>query len=140
MPDSLSAFYFENAAHTENVKVAVSARFTDADGAPVLWELRPVSPEEDDAIRKSCTIVKQTRNGTVKDFRRDDYVYMAVARSVVFPDLANKELQNSWKVMGEAALLKKMLTQGELTKLLTHYESLNGLDKTFDEMVDDVKN
>ena len=35
-------------------RVAVSTDFTDEDGSPLLWELKPVSASADEILRLSC--------------------------------------------------------------------------------------
>ena len=59
---------------------------------------------------------------------------------IVYPDLRNAELQNSYQVMGAGALLKKMLKPGELQDLYVKIQEVNGFDETFEEKVDRAKN
>ena len=46
----LEAFLRENSLPAEGRKVAVSPRFLQKDGSPVLWEIRPVTAGEEDHI------------------------------------------------------------------------------------------
>ena len=51
---NLSAFMAKNALPAENVKFAPSTRFLDENKQPILWEIRPISGAEDEALRKGC--------------------------------------------------------------------------------------
>lgn len=136
----LHAFLSGNAAPVEHVRTAVSHRFRDENGAPILWELRALSEAENEALRKSCTrIVKNKRTETEKtDFNL--YTGRLVAACVVFPDLGDAALQDSYGVLGADALVKKMLTAGEYAALLEKVQEINGYDKDLGELVDDAKN
>ena len=50
----LSAFLAKNAERPRPVRWAASPRFCGEDGAPELWELRCLSAEEDESLRRSC--------------------------------------------------------------------------------------
>ena len=58
----------------------------------------------------------------------------------VFPNLNDKELQDSYKVMGADALLKTMLTPGEYAEYLTKIQEVCGFDTTMQDEVDEAKN
>ncbi len=136
----LSAFLMQNAKQIENIKVAVSDRFKGEDGSPVLWELRALSETENEALRKSCTkIVKNKRMETEKtDFNL--YTGRLVVACVVYPDLNDAALQDSYGVMGADLLVKKMLTAGEYAALMEKVQEVNGFDKDMAELIDDAKN
>lgn len=51
----LSCFFAQNAIKVENVKCIVSNRFVGADKKPVKWEIRGISSEEDEVLKKACT-------------------------------------------------------------------------------------
>ena len=59
---------------------------------------------------------------------------------VVYPDLTDAELQNSYGVMGDDNLLKKMLKSGEYAALLNKVQEINGFDITTQDLVDEAKN
>ena len=70
------------------------------------------------------------------------HIYMGklAAKCTVFPDLNDKELQDSYGVMGADSLLKAMLTPGEYAGYLDKVQELNGFDLTMDEAVQQAKN
>ena len=113
---NLSAFLAENALAVENVKFAASKRFMGDDGKPMLWEIKTITGTEDEALRKSCAKrvpIPGKKNQYQKETDYDMYLGKLAVACTVFPDLNNKELQDSYKVMGADALLKTMLTPGE---------------------------
>ncbi len=136
----LSAFLMQNAKQIENMKVAVSNRFTEEDGSPVLWEIRALPETENEALRKSCTkIVKNKYMETEKtDFNL--YTGKLVVACVVYPDLNDASLQDSYGVLGADMLIKKMLTAGEYATLLEKVQEINGYDKDMTELKDEAKN
>lgn len=138
-----SAFLAQNKVKQENIKFAVSKSFIGADGKPIEWELRPVTADEDEAIRRAAT--KKTKvpgrsNQYTSEMDANTYLAKLTAASVVFPDLKNAELQNSYKVMGEDALLKAMLTGGEFIALSGKVAEINGFDNDINEVVEEAKN
>lgn len=138
-----SAFLAQNKVKQENVKFAVSKSFIGSDGKPIEWELRPVTADEDEAIRRAATRkvkVAGRSNQYTSEMDANTYLAKLTATSVVFPDLKNAELQNSYKVMGEEALLKAMLTGGEFIALSGKVAEINGFDNDINEAVEEAKN
>lgn len=138
-----SAFLAQNKVKQENIKFAVSKSFIGADDKPIEWELRPVTADEDEAIRRAAT--KKTKvpgrsNQYTSEMDANTYLAKLTAASVVYPDLKNAELQNSYKVMGEDALLKAMLTGGEFVTLSSKVAEINGFDTDINEAVEEAKN
>lgn len=140
---NLSAFLAENALAVENVKFAVSKRFMGDDGKPMLWEIKTITGTEDEALRKSCAKrvpIPGKKNQYQKETDYDMYLGKLAVACTVFPDLNNKELQDSYKVMGADALLKTMLTPGEYAEYLTKIQEVCGFDTTMQDEVDEAKN
>lgn len=99
----LSCFLAQNALKTENVKFVASKRFLDQDKKPVEWEIQAVASTEDEALRKACTkrvpvVGKKGQYTQETDYNL--YLGKLAARCTVFPNLAHKELQDSYGVMG----------------------------------------
>ena len=137
----LSAFLHCNAGQVENVIFPASGRFVGEDGTPVLWELRCVSSTEDEEIRRGAA--RRADGGRGQSVSETDvslYLGRLAARCTVFPDLDDKELQDSYAVMGADHLLRAMLTPGEYTEYLRQVQRLCGFDVPFEKLVDEVKN
>ena len=117
-------------------KVAVSPDFTEEDGSVVLWELRPVSASVDEMLRLSC--LKRVKGS----FELDTNMYAAklAAASVVFPDLNDARLQDSYGVMGADRLLKEMLKAGEYRRLLKKVREINGFGQVTSGLIEEAKN
>ena len=140
---NLTAFLCQNAVKVENIKHVVSKRFLDANGKPVPWEIRCLTSDEDETLRKECTkrVSVQGRKGQyTQETDYNLYLGKLAAACTVFPNLNDAELQNSYAVMGADALLKTMLTPGEYADYLTKIQEINGFDVIFEEAVADAKN
>ena len=135
----LSCFLAQNALKTDNVKFVASKRFLNKDKKPIEWEIQAVASTEDEALRKACTkrvpvVGKKGQYTQETDYNL--YLGKLAARCTVFPNLADKELQDSYGVMGADAVLKAMLTAGEYANYLEKVQEVNGFDTSMDELVD----
>lgn len=140
---NLSAFLAQNALQVENIKHVVSKRFVDEKGNSIPWEIQCITSSEDEALRKACTKKVQVPGKKGQFTQETDYnLYLGklAAKCTVFPNLNDAELQNSYGVMGDDALLKLMLKPGEYADYLTKIQEINGFDVTFEEAVDEAKN
>lgn len=132
---SLKAFL--NPVLPGNEKVVISKRFVE-DGKSVEWEIRPILQSENDKMMKKHT--KKDKRSNTETFDRQTYITELTAAAVVFPDLANAELQKAYGVMGEGELLKKMLLVGEYGTLVQKVQSLSGIDEDINDLVEEAKN
>lgn len=140
---NLSAFLSQNAVKEENVKYVASKRFLDADGNPMEWEIKSITSKEDEALRKSCTRKVQVpgkRGQYTQETDYSTYVGKLAATCTVFPNLHDKELQDSYGVMGDDTLLKTMLKPGEYADYLNKVQETNGFEASMEELVDEAKN
>lgn len=131
---NLSAFLAENALAVENVKFAASKRFMGDDGKPMLWEIKTITGTEDEALRKSCAKrvpIPGKKNQYQKETDYDMYLGKLAVACTVFPDLNNKELQDSYKVMGADALLKTMLTPANMPTMCRRFRRFAALIPAF---------
>lgn len=138
---NLSCFLAVNVEKRENQKVVISERFKD-NGKPVEWEIRSISADEDEVIRKSCTKkipVSGKRGHYTNEFDANAYLAKLASKAVVFPDLNDAELQNSYGVMGAEQLLKSMLYKDEFDRLT---EVIVGASEQEDinDLVEEAKN
>ncbi|MGN7402734.1 phage tail assembly chaperone [Cytobacillus praedii] len=141
--NKLSAFLSQNAVKVENVKYAVSKRFLDENKKPMEWEICSITSTEDEDIRKACTKkvpVPGKRNQFVPETDYNAYLGKLAAKCTVFPNLNDVELQNSYGVMGDDALLKTMLTPGEYADYVAKIQEVNGFEATMEELVEEAKN
>lgn len=140
---NLSCFLAQNALKVENVFCVVSKRFLDGEGKPAKWEICCITPDEDEVLKKECTKripVAGKKGAFLPETDYNAYVCKLAARCTVFPNLNDKELQDSYHVMGAEDLLKKMLTPGEYNEYLAKVQEVNGFDTSMDELVEEAKN
>jgi len=138
---NLSMFFAGNAIASEPEAFIVSDRFRDEDGAPVEWQLRPISEEMNEQLRTSSTKRMPGKKGVmVPETNISEYMAKLVTACIVYPNLNDAELQSSYGVRGADALIRKMLLSGEYAALLEKIQQLNGFDKNVNELSDEVKN
>jgi hypothetical protein len=139
---NFAIFMAGNAKNDETVKYVASKRFVDK-GKPVEWELKAIDSDLDEAIRKDCTKkvpVPGKRGQYNQETDTDKYIGKMCVASIVYPNLNDAELQDSYGVKSADALLKKMLKPGEYTELKTKVMEVNGYDMSMEELVDEAKN
>ena len=140
---TLSAFFAQNALKIENVKYVASKRFLDEKKKPIEWEIKSITSQEDEQLRKDCTkkvpmVGKRGQFTLETDYNL--YLGKLASKCTVYPNLNDKDLQDSYGVMGADTLLKTMLTAGEYAEYLSKIQEINGFDIGIDEMVDEAKN
>lgn len=137
----LKFFLKQNTIPVENQEVEVSKRFKDDAGNTVKFEIKSISNEMDDALRKQNTRqVKKAKGVVVPELDQQKYFVDLVLKSLVYPDLDDKELQDSWGVMDSRELINAMLLPGEYTALLQEVQKINGWDLNIEDIKDEVKN
>lgn len=140
--EALSCFLAENAEKRENRKVPVSNRFRDKDGCPIQWEIRSISAAEDKQIRKACirqSPVTGKKSQYTQTFDANAYLAKLAASAVVYPDLNNAGLQNSYGVMGAEQLVETMLYKDEFDRLADALVDAADMEN-INELVDEAKN
>ena len=141
MAKSLSAFFAQNAKKVENRTVAVSGRFVDENGNPMEWEITCITASENQKLRKDSmrTVATGKRGQFSQEIDTALYQTKLATKCVVFPDLNDKDLQNSYGVMSAEQLIAAMLTPGEFDDLIISIVDLNGFT-TEGELVEEAKN
>jgi len=139
---SIKAFLKQNVAPIANLKVAVSQRFRDENGDPMEWELRAISEDENTRLKEDCTTRKRVKGGRlITNFNAHLYSRKLCTASIVFPSLADAELQASYAVTDSEELLGAMLLPGEFAELSKAAQEINGFDlEDFEEAKEEAKN
>lgn len=132
-----------NKKKKENQKYAATKSLADGNGKPLEWEFRHITTKENEDIREDCTTEVQI-TGKFGMYRNKtntaEYVRKLITTSVVYPDLDEPELQNSYGVMCAEDLLVEMVDDpGEYADLAQYVQEMQGF-KTLQEDVDDAKN
>ncbi len=137
----LKSFFAENAIKADNVKYVASQRFTEKD-KPIEWELQVVSNDDIEKMRKSCT--RSKFNPKTKEYNTSfdsaQFNNAMVCASVVFPDLNDAALQDSYGVIGAEELIRKMLTPGEYTDLIAAVSETCGFQSDMADKIKTAKN
>lgn len=145
----LKLFFAENVELEENVKYVASKKFKGKDGEPLEWEIKALSADENDAIKKQCITRKQVpgkRGQYTNEFDNIKYISLLCVNSIVSPDLNNAELQDSWSnkvgypIMNGSDLLKVMLNSGEYDMLSNKVQEVNGYLDDINEDIEEAKN
>ena len=139
-----SRFMKANKTKKPNEKYAATKTLTDENGKPLEWEFRHITSKENEDIREACTIDVQVK-GKINMFRprlnTSKYITEMICRSVVYPDLFDAELQDSYGVKTPQDLLFAMVDEpGEYQDLCVFVQKFQGFDETLDEKVEQAKN
>ena len=140
---NFSKFMKANKIQKQNVMHPVTKSLVDENGEPLLWELKPLTTKENEAIRESCTVevpVKGKPNMFRPKVDMKKYQSKLICSAVVSPDLNNAELQNSYGVMTPEDLIVEMVDDpAEYTDLMVLIQQISGF-KTLQEDIEEAKN
>ena len=141
---NLALFMKKNKKVRENTFYAATSSLVDENGEPLKWEIKPLTTEEVERIRTEC-MKEVPVPGKRGQFRTkvDSNLYndKLMVAAVVFPDLYNKELQDSYGVMSPEALLTKMIDNpSEYFDLLGYVSEQSGFDKEIEDEIEEAKN
>lgn len=140
----ISLFLKKNKIQKKNAKYAATKSLCDENGNPLEWEIRAISTIENEKLRESCTVEVQVP-GKPNLFRpkllSGKYVAAMLAASVVYPDLQNKELQDSYGAMTPEELIQSMVDDPvEYNDFAEFVQNFSGLDSTMQDKIDEAKN
>ena len=134
--NDLSVFLKENRKARENVFYCAGRDIKDSEGNIVKWEIRPISTSEEEKIREECT---DCSGGRYK-LNVNRYIEKMIAEAVVFPNLYDAKLQDSYGVKSPEALVKEILDEpGDYSRLAKFVQELNGF-KSLREDIEEAKN
>lgn len=128
------SFLKGNVKETENASLKLD-RFDEA------IILRPLTSGEADKINEQCFKNKPGKGGKqerVFDLVR--YNREICIASIVHPDLNDKDLQESYGVLGADKVYSSMFYLGEANQILEKVTEISGLSKTMDEEIEEAKN
>lgn len=140
----LSLFLKKNKKVRSNAFYAATKSLVDAKGEPIKWEIKPLTTAEDEAIREQCTYDVPVP-GKKGQFRTkidvNAYMNKQMCAAIVFPDLDNAELQDSYEVKTPEELLKALVDDpSEYSDLRNFIQELSGFDKDMSDEVEEAKN
>lgn len=139
-----SMFMKQNKRIKENEKFAATSSLCDEGGVPLEWEFRHITSKENEDIRDGCTVeaaVAGKSGVTRSKLKTGLYMQRLICASVVFPDLYDAELQDSYGVKTPEELLLCLVDDpGEYSRLAEYVQRFQGFDISLEEKVEQAKN
>ena len=141
---SFSLFMKKNKKTRANAFYPATKSLTDENGEPIKWEIRPLTTAEDEAIREECTIeipIPGKRGQFRTKIDVNAYLNRQMCAAIVYPDLENAELQDSYGVKTPVELLQALVDDpSEYAELRSFIQELSGFDRDLTEEVEEAKN
>lgn len=141
---NLKNFFKEDKKTKENVQYAATKDLVDGEENPLEWTLKHLTTSEMDSIRESCTTeikIPGKRGQYRQTINNSELVAKLISSCVVFPNLNDAELQDSYGVRGAENLLREMVDNpGEYSKFGEFVQSMNGFDETIEDDIETAKN
>ena len=128
----------------KNGRYAPTSTLKDENGKPLEWEFRHITSKENEELKDACTMDVQV-TGKPNLFRprleMTKYLSKLITVSTVYPDLYDKELQDSYGAMTPEELVYAMVDDaGEYQNFSVWMQKFQGFDKGIDEKVKEAKN
>jgi len=141
---SLALFMKKNKKVKTNAFYPATKSLVDENGEPLKWEIKPLTTEETERIRQECTkeIPVPGRKNVFRDkVNTNQYLDKMMVAAIVYPDLMNAELQDSYGVKTPEELLKKMVDDpSEYSDLMAFIQEQSGFDKDIQDEIEEAKN
>lgn len=141
---NFSMFMRSNKKQKENGRYAPTKSLLDEKGNPLEWEFKHITSKENDKIRDACTVevpVTGKPNMYRPKLKTAQYIRDMITASVVYPDLYDAELQDSYGVKTPEDLLYAMIDDpGEYSELAAFVQRFQGFDTSFEDKVEEAKN
>lgn len=137
---NLNRFLKENKIVKENVKYPVTKSLVDENGEPLLWEIQPLSTKKNENLRETCSIeipVKGKPNMFREKLDTTRYTAKLIASSIVYPNMHDKDLQDSYGVMTPEDLIMEMVDDpgeyAELAKFVTEFNGFTDINEDIEK-------
>jgi hypothetical protein len=140
----LKYFLKGNKKEKKTTMYAATKSLCDEKGNPVEWEIKALSTEDNERIREECTYEVQI-TGKPNMFRPKvdtrKLVSKMIAASVVYPNLNDAQLQDSYGVTTPEDLLVKMVDNpSEYNDFANFVQNYSGFDVDINAKVEEAKN
>lgn len=134
--NTFDLFFKENRSERECYFSEVCNDIKDENGNIVKWKLKPLSTKEEEEIREETT---ENINGSLR-LNMNKYIEKLITASVVYPNLYDASLQDSYHCKTPEELLKQIVNvPGEYSALAKLVQEKNGFKSIKDE-VESAKN
>ncbi|MEK5235466.1 XkdN-like protein [Paenibacillus sp. FSL L8-0470] len=118
-------------------EVAVSPRFKDKDGKPLLFKIKAMTDAEFNDLRKGCTNV---RKGQKIEFDSGRFNLQTVIRNTMEPNFKDAASIKSLGCNTPDEYVQKVLLAGEVATLAQRISELSGFDVDMSDLVEEAKN
>ena len=114
----------------------------DIKGFPFPFVVKSIKQEQNKAIEAGCKKVTFNKKTHQKEVETDQAVYATklIAACCVEPNFKDAALQEKFGVMGEEALIEKILDSGQYADLLRAVSEVNGFGTDINDLVEEAKN
>ena len=111
-------------------------------GFPFPFRVKSIKQEQNKAIEASCKKITFNKKTHQKEVETDQAVYATklIAACCIEPNFKDAELQAKFGVMGEEALIEKILNSGQYADLLRAVSEVNGFGTDINDLVEEAKN
>ena len=137
-------FMKQNKIQKDNTVFAATKSLLDEDGAPLLWDVKPLTTRENESIRDSSMIevpVVGKSNMYRPKLNTSKYLAKMMVASVVEPNLFDAQLQDSYGVKTPEDLIKELIDDpGEYQEFAAFIQDYNGFNNSVDDKVETAKN
>lgn len=140
----LSIFMKKNKKVRGNTFYSATASIVDANGEPVKWEIKPLTTTEDERIRDACT-KESPVPGKKGQYRQkldvNAYLTRQMVEAIVFPNLNDAALQDSYGVKTPEDLLKALVDNpSEFLDFGNFIREYSGFETEMETEVEEAKN
>lgn len=119
----MELFFKCNKEERENREMPVCSALKDENGNIVMWHIRHLTTEENEDIRQECM---EEKGGKYR-LNVNKYLNKITAMSVVYPNLYDADLQDSYGKKTPESLLKAIVDcPGEYDALVSFVQEING--------------
>lgn len=141
---TLAVFMKKNKKVRENAFYPATESILDEKGNPVQWEIRPLTTREDEAIRDEC-MKEIPVPGKRGQFRTkidiNAYLIKQMVAAIVFPNLLDAALQDSYGVKTPEDLLRELVDNpSEFADLGNFIREYSGFDAELADEIEEAKN
>lgn len=139
-----SRFMKQNKIKKENTTFAPTKSLLDENGEPIKFIIKPLTTKENEDIREACTVdipVTGKPNIFRPKLNTSKYLAKMLCSCIIEPNLFDKELQDSYRVMTPEDLIREMIDDpGEYQDFVTFIQNFNGFNVSLEDKVDNAKN
>lgn len=139
----LDLFLKKNKIKKDNIFYPATASLKDRNGEALKWELKALSARDIEDIKAVCLKEKPVdkSKGVYRPYIDSSFDARICAASVVYPDLENAELQDSYSVSTPHELILEMIdSPGEFNNFMSVVKELCGLQGNINDDIETAKN